>query len=196
MSDESLDYRHVSVAFDRAKRTAPDHGPRSDARSARDGRRRSKRRAMATGRCVRSASSTMPSCDCGVNEPELGTLLLATAGETRRCSAVDRVLVVASRPLAGARNHRTDAPHAQTARPDRAQPDGHHRARLRLRRVAVRAGPGRRSQLHARRSRSRQRDRAVADERRACCRCRTDSHGSKPACSGQPDEVASLLAET
>ena len=136
----------------------PDHGPRARRASARDGRRD-----RGGGRRLLAAASVPRArrCHPAPSRQRARAGYAADQDGRRRGDGPrrGRRARVAPRPLAGARNHRADAPHAEAARPDGTQPDRHRRARLRVRGIAVRTGPGRRSHLHARRSRSRQRDR-------------------------------------
>ena len=163
---DTIQYKYVKGAIDRAKRTceltisAPD--------SPQPASRRRVRRTPATvrGRCARSASSTMRCCGCGLNEPEIGTVILRAVGDPEAVIAVDQVLHDNAVALAGARDHRPDPPHAEAHGPHLAQLLRADRAGQRLRRHVVRAGARRRSRLHDRSSGRAQHDSPVGDERR------------------------------
>ena len=97
-----------------------------------------------------------------VNEPEIGTIVIRTEGDRDAVLAIDRTLVEHQIALAGARDHPVHEAHAEAARPDVAHLLRVHRAGLRLRRLALRAGARRRSLVHAPRRQRR--------ERRSRCR--------------------------
>ena len=100
-----------------------------------------------------------------LNEPEIGTSSSGPKGDLEaRARGRSRARRAHGR-LAGARDHPVDEAHAEAHGPDRAQLLRAHRAGLALRRLALRARARRGSLLHARRSGSPERDRALADER-------------------------------
>jgi benzoyl-CoA-dihydrodiol lyase len=92
VSEQSIEYRHVSVAFDRAKRTArvtvsgpQDEQPGTPSAIEESGA------ACWPLRAFRELDDAL--LRLRLNEPEIGTLLLETKGEIEAVLSVDRVLV-------------------------------------------------------------------------------------------------------
>ena len=101
-----------------------------------------------------------------LNEPEIGTVIVRAVGDPAGRARRRRRARTPTGPLAGARNHRPDPPHAEAHGPHLAQLLRADRTGQCLCRHAVRAGAGRRSRLHDRPPGRGQHDPAVGDERR------------------------------
>ena len=102
-----------------------------------------------------------------VNEPEIGTIIDPDRRRSRRGARDRPDAGRAPVALAGPRDRPLHEAHAEARGSDGADVLRAHRAGLRVRRVVVRAGARGRSLLHAPRRQRRERDRVVADERRA-----------------------------